>query len=402
MTEAKKTVNRLRYLVPIALVAIAIGVRVLALGVLGTRVAWLTFSPAVAIASIIGGLYTGLLATILSILAVIFWSLTNEPFIKDLGDWMGVIVFFTNGIVISAMAQVMHKSRQRAIDAKKRQDRIEIYLKRENQFNHLIVENVTDGLSVSHAVEKHPYIIFTVWNHHMTEITGYTIGEINRIGWYNSLFPDPQQLKRIVERVDAVRAGDNLVDEIWEIVSKDGEKKLISISTALIRMDDDGLLHVLALMQDITQKKKAENDLIRASAVIQQSPITVLITDTNGDIEYVNTKFTDVTGYQLNEVIGKNPRILKSGKTPAEVYAKLRSDITAGKQWQGELCNRIKNGTEIWEVVKVLPLRDSDGKVTHYVRLSEDITDLRRIELEPKSTIKIMGKECNVSLYNGF
>ncbi|MBF0487596.1 MAG: PAS domain S-box protein [Nitrospirae bacterium] len=388
MTAAGKAVNHLRYFITVALVAGGMGLRAWPLEVLGTRLTWVTFSPAVALSALIGGLYTGILATVLSILAVVFWSPTGEPFIRDTGDWMGVIVFATNGIIISVMAEVMRKSRQKALSALKRQELVEAELKRENQFGSLIMENVTDGLAVSYVMEHDPFMIFTVWNRQMTGITGYTMGEINRIGWYNGLFPHPQQQQRIRQRMNGVRVGHDLVDETWEIASKYGEKKLISISTSLIQ-GDEGTLHILALVQDITKKKKAENDLIRASSVIQQSPITVVITDTTGAIEYVNKKFTDVAGYTLDEVMGKNTRILKSGKTPDDVYKKLWNKITTGKQWQGELRNKIKDGTEIWENVRVLPLRDSDGKVTHYVRLSEDITDLRRLESELRQSQKM-------------
>ncbi|MBF0536978.1 MAG: PAS domain S-box protein [Nitrospirae bacterium] len=264
----------------------------------------------------------------------------------------------------------------------------EVELRDKNLFNNLIIENVTDGLCVCHAIEQSPYTLFTVWNRRMTDITGYTIEEINRLGWYQSLFPDPQMRRRAIQRRDCLRAGDNIIAERWEIMSKDGNEKLISISTTLIHADD-GSVHVLALMQDITDIKMAEDDLRRAAYAIEQSPNMVVITDIKGDIEYANRRFTEVTGYKLNEVTGKNPRILKSGKTPPAVYAQLWSNITAGRQWQGELCNRLKDGTEIWESAKVFPLRDSDGNVTNYLKSSDDITDKKRLESELRHSQKM-------------
>ncbi|MBF0515796.1 MAG: PAS domain S-box protein [Nitrospirae bacterium] len=267
-------------------------------------------------------------------------------------------------------------------------NKMEQELKHRNEFNLLIMENMAEGLSVSCAVGEHPNVLFSVWNRRMTEITGYTLEEINSLGWYNALYPDIQQRRRAIKRMDDARAGDKLVDEIWEITSKDAQKKVVSISTSIVE-DPNGLIHVLAIMDDITDRKKIENNLIRASHVIEQSPILVLITNILGEIEYVNRKFTDVTGYSLNEIRGKNPMILKSDKTPGDVCAQMWDRISNGRQWQGQLCSKLKNGTEILEAVKLLPLMDSDGNVTHYLRLSEDITELRRLETELRQSQKM-------------
>ncbi|MBF0457424.1 MAG: PAS domain S-box protein [Nitrospirae bacterium] len=257
-----------------------------------------------------------------------------------------------------------------------------------NDFNNLIMENIAEGLSVSHAVEKHPYVLFTVWNNRMTGITGYTVEEINSLGWHNALVPDIQQQRCARERMEESRAGDKLINEMWEIKSKDGQKKLVSISTSTIR-DSESVVHVLAIVQDITDRKKIENDLIRASYVIEQSPIMVVITNTNAEIEYVNRKFTDSTGYTLNELSGERHVIFKSGKVTHNGYDTMWEKLTSGRQWQGELNIIRKDGKEILASVKALPLRDADGNVTHYLRLSEDITDLRRLETELRQSQKM-------------
>ncbi|MBV6341758.1 PAS domain S-box protein [Candidatus Magnetobacterium casense] len=261
-------------------------------------------------------------------------------------------------------------------------------LKSKNIFSDLIIESVTDGLCVCHSVEQYPFVRFTVWNHRMSDITGYTMEEINHLGWYQSMYPDPRVQSRAIQRMAAMRYGDDLIAERWEVTCKDGEKKLFAISSSIL-YDVDGSAHVLALMQDITQSKRAEDDLRRAAYVIEQSPNMVVITDINVEIEYVNKMFTNITGYNANEVIGKNPRILKSGKTPPEVYTELWGRLTAGQQWQGEFCNRLKDGTEIWEFAKVFPLRDSDGNITNYLKMAEDITHKKRLEAELRQSQKM-------------
>jgi PAS domain S-box-containing protein len=113
---------------------------------------------------------------------------------------------------------------------------------------------------------------------------------------------------------------------------------------------------------------------------VEQNPITVVITDTKGSIEYVNPKFTQLTGYTLDEAIGKTPSILKSGKTPPEIYKQLWKVITSGGEWQGDFCNRKKNGELYWESASISPIRNTEGRITHFVAIKEDITERKRAE----------------------
>ena len=104
---------------------------------------------------------------------------------------------------------------------------------------------------------------------------------------------------------------------------------------------------VCGISTDITERKRMEDQLRRLSSAVEQSSTTIVITDTNGNIQYVNPKFTQLTGYTPEEAIGKNPRILKSGKTPPEVYKQLWDAITAGGEWQGEFCNKKRTENSI-------------------------------------------------------
>jgi len=107
-----------------------------------------------------------------------------------------------------------------------------------------------------------------------------------------------------------------------------------------------------------------------------------VITDCAGNIEYVNPKFIQVTGYTLAEALGKNPRILKSGEMSPEAYVVLWQTITAGKEWSGEFHNKKKNGELYWESASISPIRDLAGRVTHYVAVKEDITARKQTEAE--------------------
>ncbi len=136
------------------------------------------------------------------------------------------------------------------------------------------------------------------------------------------------------------------------------------------------------LQREIAARHTAQERLRKLSRAVEQSPTMVLITDTAGTIEYVNPKFTQVTGYTLDEARGRNPRMLKSNQTPRETYDKLWATIRAGAEWRGELCNRRKNGETYWEHIAISPIRDERGAVTHFLAEAEDITERRRLQEE--------------------
>ena len=141
----------------------------------------------------------------------------------------------------------------------------------------------------------------------------------------------------------------------------------------LLRSRDKQLL--FSIIHDITESKEAENNLRKLSSAVEQSPNSIIITDSKGNIEYANPEFTKITGYTLDEVKGKNPRILKSGKTDPSVYKNLWETILSGKQWYGALHNKKKSGELYWESVNISPVFDSVGCITHFTAVKEDITE---------------------------
>jgi phosphoserine phosphatase RsbU/P len=115
---------------------------------------------------------------------------------------------------------------------------------------------------------------------------------------------------------------------------------------------------------------------------VEQSPATVVITDKDGSIEYVNPKFTRLTGYSFNEALNNNPRILKSGLQPLEFYRELWQTITSGREWRGDFHNIKKNGEEYWESASISPIKNEKGEITHFVAVKEDITERKKAEEE--------------------
>ncbi len=131
---------------------------------------------------------------------------------------------------------------------------------------------------------------------------------------------------------------------------------------------------------DISYQKQTEDELRMLSRAVEQSTNTVIITDTNGIIEYVNPRFTQTAGYTPEEVIGQHTRILKSGESPPEMYRELWETITSGKIWRGEFCNKKKNGDLYWESVAISPVTDETGRIRHFLSMKEEITERKLAE----------------------
>ncbi|NLF41616.1 MAG: PAS domain S-box protein, partial [Bacteroidales bacterium] len=132
--------------------------------------------------------------------------------------------------------------------------------------------------------------------------------------------------------------------------------------------------HIAIMFSDITEKKQSEEQIEKLSKGIAQSPTAVVITNKKGDIEYVNKKFSQITGFGEEEVIGMNIRILKSGIQNESFYKELWETIKEGKDWQGELVNRKKNGELYWESMLITPIKSENGEIKNFIALKEDIT----------------------------
>jgi len=132
--------------------------------------------------------------------------------------------------------------------------------------------------------------------------------------------------------------------------------------------------------RDITERKISDELIKKLSVAVEQSPAIIIITNLNANIEYVNKKVTEITGYSKEELIGKNPRIFQSGKTPKETYEKLWKTIIAGKEWRGEFINKKKNGEKYWEYASISSIKNDDGLITHFIAVKEDITSRKRME----------------------
>jgi len=145
---------------------------------------------------------------------------------------------------------------------------------------------------------------------------------------------------------------------------------------------EDAYCYFQIIGRDISLKKEKDAKITMLSQALEQSPISVIITDLDANIEYVNPIFTHMTGYSYDEVIGQNPSILQSGETPKHVFTELWSTITDGKVWHGEFYNKRKNGAFFWEDTTILPLKNKRNRITNYMGLKIDITPRKNLEVK--------------------
>lgn len=158
-----------------------------------------------------------------------------------------------------------------------------------------------------------------------------------------------------------------------EGIKKDGTVFPIEIEARNISVKDNKTFRVAAI-RDITERKKSEVENKKRSIAVEQSANSIVITDPKGNIEYTNSKFTEITGYTAQEVIGKNPRILNSGTQTKEFYSQLWQTIAAGNIWSGEFQNKAKNGNLYWERTTITPIKNEVGEISSYLAIKEDIS----------------------------
>jgi two-component system sensor histidine kinase/response regulator len=196
---------------------------------------------------------------------------------------------------------------------------------------------------------------------------------------FQALHPD--DLERVAVKIK--ESMDNLTGwhDIYRSVLANGRVIWLE-GEAIPEAMPDGSVLWHGYIRDISDRKQAEESLHKLSLAVEQSSSSIAITNLNVEIEYVNQRFTELSGYTREEVIGQNPRILHSGKTTQETYNQMWDALNSGNSWRGEFINRRKNGEEYIELALIAPVRDKTGVVTHYIAIKEDITEKKRIELE--------------------
>ncbi|MBI5331196.1 MAG: PAS domain S-box protein [Betaproteobacteria bacterium] len=263
-------------------------------------------------------------------------------------------------------------SDQSADAAFSRQRELETELEREKGFLRTLIRTIPDLVWL-----KDPDGIYLACNPKFERFFGATEAEIVGKTDYDFVDADLADFFRAHDRM-AMEAGGPSVNEEEITYADDGHRELLETIKTPMHDAQGVLIGVLGVARDITQRRHAEDQIRKLSRAVEQSPSSIVITDLDARIEFVNDAFLRTAGYRREEVIGQNPRILQSGETPKETYHALWRALQQGQQWQGEFHNRRKDGSEYVESAIIAPIRQEDGRITHYLAVKEDITEKKR------------------------
>jgi len=214
-------------------------------------------------------------------------------------------------------------------------------------------------------------------------LLGYSEEELVGENWFDKVVPQraSQRMRAAFQKM--MEEGTVPLDFYESLIrSKDGTDKLMAWHNVLIYDKQAKPIGVLTSGEDITEHRKVDKELRKLSQAVEQSPVSVVITDRQGRIQYVNTKFCERTHYRSEEVIGKNPKILKSGNLSRSFYQELWQTILAGNIWRGDFLNKTKEGNQYWERASISSITDTKGRITHFIAIKEDITEQKEMEEE--------------------
>lgn len=252
-----------------------------------------------------------------------------------------------------------------------KQSKIELE-KAENLYK-LVSTNITDVIWIIDLEGN-----FTYLSPSAQKLFGYTPRELEKITTKDVLTTEGLKKQRevIAARLEKEKRGE-ITSSLTNIVQhkrKNGEVFWAEINSSPMRDENNRIVGIMGVTRDISGRKSAEDKMNMLSVAVDQNPASIVITTLDGSIEYVNQAFTATTGYTLEEVIGKDPRILKSGQTQKKVYKDLWNSIMNGKVWHGEFVNKKKNGELYYENATIAPIKDNDGIITHFVAIKENVT----------------------------
>jgi PAS domain S-box-containing protein len=250
--------------------------------------------------------------------------------------------------------------------------RIEDELKHSREWFSTVFEATRDGI----VVEEDEKIAYA--NLSFAKLFRYD-SPAELVGKPISLLNSPADNARLLEYGRKRLKGETVPSQ-YEFTGKRKDGSLAELEASISIVTISGKQYIISGIRDISERKQTEEQLRKLFRAVEFSPSSIVITDIEGRIEYVNPKFTRVSGYAPAEVMGKNPRVLKSGETGSEEYKKLWETILAGKEWSGEFHNKRKNGELFWESVSISPITDLDGKVTHFIAMKEDITEKKHLQ----------------------
>ncbi|MES9972242.1 MAG: PAS domain S-box protein [Candidatus Thiodiazotropha sp.] len=288
-----------------------------------------------------------------------FWQFIGQ----HLPLYFAILLVLLFGSWLLAVANLRHRNAQR-----------------QSEYERRFRQTLENMQLAAISLDTRNHLIFC--NDYFLHLTGWRQEEVLDRDWVDRFIR--QQEKQSLE--DAFRGllnqSDVSRDVEVDVQMKYGGHRRIAWHNTLSTDSQGQIIGITAIGEDVTDRRKAEEKVRKLSHAVEQSPSIVMLTDREGLIEYVNPKFTEVTGYEPKEVIGKRPNLLKSGEMESQEYARLWTTVKEGEEWRGEFHNRRKNGELYWESASISALKNPAGEITHYVAVKEDITERKRLQDE--------------------
>jgi len=226
-------------------------------------------------------------------------------------------------------------------------------------------------------------------NEHYARIIDYTLDELTpfTLSSWKDLVHHGDKEKVEMNLQGQIQGKSKHYDCELRMKKKDGSWIWVHNRGKVIRWDEDGNpIRMFGLIFDITDRKEEELEKLKLTIAIEQASVTVVMTDIDGNIQYGNPAFEKISGYSIDEAIGKNPRILKSGLTPTSVFDDLWETISSGIAWDGELINKRKDGTIYYEEARITPIIDNEGNIVNYLAIKQDVSQRKYLEEKLKQT----------------
>lgn len=220
-------------------------------------------------------------------------------------------------------------------------------------------------------------------NDAVTEVYGYTKEELNKFNALNMVTDEYRSEQKVF--IENVMKDDFAQYEAIH-KRKDGSTFNAEIRGRSIIYNNQQC--IMAIIRDVSVRKKNEHEILKLNQAIQQAPVPIVTTDPNGIIEYVNPRFIEITGYASQELLGQKTSILQSGYHSTSFYTELWDRIKSGKSWRGEFLNKKKNTEYFWELASISPILNHKGEIQNFIKISEDITKNKQIEIELKSAME--------------
>ncbi len=219
-------------------------------------------------------------------------------------------------------------------------------------------------------------------NQPLLTTSGWSKDELIDKDWFETVIPAPQR-KPLRNAFNAVMAGQApLQTTEYTIITRSGKERLISWNNIISFCPDGKVMTLTSIGHDITEQRENEKQLHKLSRAVEQTQESIIITDTDGKMEYVNRGFVETTGYTREEALGKTCAILKSDETSEDVYSALWTTIKSGQEWRGVFRNRRKSGEKYWESTTISPIKNDANEITHFLAIKEDVTEHRRLREE--------------------